>query len=526
MLRYATYCGMLDLRADAYYAKGSNDRRRFYISPGGSSNVLELVVSLLVDGEPVPLEKCDVLQAKERKEAEELHLLFPSDCGAELHIVFHGDRIEAFGKNVFARESVTICPGSRLDADIVFNPSVVALPEHYFSVREAQRTLNAFSSPPPWFLAYRQKDGLWASSALEPYPGHLDFLDLESSPGPDGTIGWKVNLGVPSDKPGAVDTPPLALRFGAESEYAALQAHADCVLASGKAVRPVREFQEWQKGILACGWRYQVKLPRQEQCTQQLYQDFMAMMERNGIDFDTLIVDDFWGEQRGIWEVSTAKWPDMRGFVDRLHSQGRHILLWICIVPAGLPEEEQCDGSFNICSEAYRRRLEKCMRHMLSSEPGCLNVDGFKFDFTAQLPGKYPPGAPRNMQFLYERFKLVTDAARAVKPDCLLDYQCCNPYFAHLHNMLRLNDYFALPENGFQEMRIRAKVAKIASYGALIDTDHVSYNNFPFDGGMDFFRNIGDYGCVSLYLQEPDMANRELVQIVSGYKDKYLKRKK
>ena len=531
---------MLDLLTEAYSAKKKGGSSYIYIKTGGISNVMELNIALLADETPITLEECQSLE-KGHHTVENQHLLFTSKCGAELHIVFYDDRIEVFAKNVAARKSITLCPGSWINADVVFNPSVGAIAEHYFSIHEAQRTANNFSSPPPWFLAYRQKDGRWASSALEPEMNQLDFMDLETrtedyshmgvqrpkcAANGRAHIGWKINLGVRPDAFNTADTPPMALRFGAESEFTALQAHVDNVLRLGKVHPPKREFLDWQKGILACGWRYQVKLPRPAQCTQQLHEDFIAMMERNGIDFDTLIIDDFWGEQHGLWEVSKDKWPDMRGFVDKLHSQGRHVLLWICTDPVGLPPEEQLYGSFNIFSEAYKQRIALYMHKMLSDEPGCLNVDGFKFDFTSQLPGKYPPGASRNMQFLYDRFKLVTDAARAVKPDCLLDYQCCNPYFAHLHNMLRLNDYFALPENGLDEMKIRAKVAKIASYGALIDTDHVSFNNNPYTGGMDFFREIPEYGCPSLYLQEPDMENKELVKIVSGYKEKYLKRKK
>ena len=525
MIRYSSYYGTLDLLTGAYTARKKSNSSHIYIKTGGIDTVLALNIALLADETPITLDECQSLE-KGHNTVENLHLLFTSKCGAELHIVFYDDRFEVFAKNVAARNSITLCPGSRMNADVVFNPSPAVIVDHYFSISEVQRTVNGMASPPPWLLAYRQQDGRWASTALEPEMGQLDFLELETRPENNGLLGWNINLGVRPDAISTANTPPLVFRFGAEDEFATLQAHADNVLRLGKVQKPKHEFLDWQKGILACGWRYQVKLPRPAQCTQQLHEDFIAMMERNGIDFDTLIIDDFWGEQHGIWEVSKDKWPDMRGFVDKLHSQGRHVLLWICTDPVGLPPEEQLYGSFNIFSDAYKQRIARCMHTMLSDEPGCLNVDGFKFDFTSQMPGKYPPGASRNMQFLYDRFKLVTDAALAVKPDCLLDYQCCNPYFAHLHNMLRLNDYFGLPENGLEEMRTRAKVAKIVSYGALIDTDHVSFNNNPYTGGLDFFREIPAYGCPSLYLQEPDMANKELVKIVSGYKEKYLKRKK
>jgi len=80
--------------------------------------------------------------------------------------------------------------------------------------------------------------------------------------------------------------------------------------------------------------------------------------------------------------------------------------------------------------------------------------------------------------------------------------------------MLRLNDYFGLPENGLREMRLRARIAKIVGAGAVIDTDHITYMQYPYDGGMQFFKDCASFGAQSWYLGPQDMRNQELLSIL------------
>ena len=109
---------------------------------------------------------------------------------------------------------------------------------------------------------------------------------------------------------------------------------------------------------------------------------------------------------------------------------------------------------------------------------------------------------------------MLSEALLAVKPDAILDYQCTNPYFTHTLTMLRLNDYFGVPEHGLPEMRLRSKIARICAPGALIDTDHISFSEFSYKGGYDFFRSCRDFGVESLYLGESDLEDQELLSIL------------
>ena len=87
--------------------------------------------------------------------------------------------------------------------------------------------------------------------------------------------------------------------------------------------------------------------------------------------------------------------------------------------------------------------------------------------------------------------------------------------------MIRLNDYTGLPENGLEEMSIRARAAMAACPGLVIDTDHLAYyNDYPFD--YDFFRKIGEYGSQSWYLTKRIFADEKLMAILRENTEKYL----
>ena len=67
---------------------------------------------------------------------------------------------------------------------------------------------------------------------------------------------------------------------------------------------------------------------------------------------------------------------------------------------------------------------------------------------------------------------------------------------------------------GFEEMSIRARIAKICAPGALIDTDHVSFAEFPYKGGEEFFRRAHELGVPSLYLNGKDIEDAQLLDLI------------
>jgi hypothetical protein len=351
--------------------------------------------------------------------------------------------------------------------------------------------------------------------ALEPDADSLDFNGIKHSPSENGhRLGWTVCYPQCEALHKPISAPPLVFRFGDGDFFGALERHVADLAKEGKVRRMRRKHPAWHSRTIACTWRYQQGERKRDKADEATVEAFVKKLEDHGIDFGTLIIDDFWGKNHGIWEADPEKWPDLRGFVDRQHAKGRRVLLWVCTDAEGLPEDERQGGNWNLESANLRRRLKEAARRMLSTEQGCYNADGVKFDFTSTSPADYGDAKDVGCGYLLKRFELVSEALLAVKPEAILDYQCCNPYFAHTQTMLRLNDYFGVPEHGFAEMSIRARIARICAGDVLIDTDHVGFMNHSYKGGEEFFSRAHELGVVSLYLSEDDFREEWLVELL------------
>lgn len=109
-----------------------------------------------------------------------------------------------------------------------------------------------------------------------------------------------------------------------------------------------------------------------------------------------MIIDDKWQKEYGTLEVDPNKWTDLRGFVDEQKAKGIHVLLWFKMWDSeGLPEDMCVKGVAPVpvmansanrpmtdpTNPKYREFLKKAIYHLLSSDEGCCNADGFKLDF-------------------------------------------------------------------------------------------------------------------------------------------------
>lgn len=516
---YSMMGGKTDVRAADYRVDGDVKNGCFSFRPlQGSPEWLRLSLGVSLNGRV--LSKLSLVNGTKGVVARaSMHTLVYTNGEARVELEFHPEkavlRLEMHRDVPLAVREVEIGLGSSSDSGLLFDPSVRFTPYHDFPVTQSCVIRPGLASPPPWLLSYRHegRPGCW-SVALEPDPERLDFVSFEHIHAEKGSFHWKVRY--PRVDPGDGDftVPPLVFRFGDRDFLTALERHVADVRSEGKMIVPDRRLPAWHAERIACTWRYQRDEPRREQATEDNCENFVRMLENNGIAFGTLIIDDFWGEKRGIWEADPRKWTDLRGFIDRQHAKGRHVLLWVCTDGEGLPENERIGKLWNPESPAYLARLKVAARKMLSSDAGCYNADGIKFDFTSSYPDDCRGLRHVGCGFIRERFRVLSEAMLSVKPDAILDYQCTNPYFTHTLTMLRLNDYFGVPEHGLAEMRLRAEIAKICAPGALIDTDHISFGEFPYAGGYDFFRACREFGVESLYLGPKDMEDEELLSIL------------
>ena len=518
--RYSMLCEQSDVKATDYSVYGRAATGVFsFRSPKQTPEWLRFEVKAAVNGETLPR---FVLSnpVTTVDEASSWTLVY-TNARARAELEFRPTkaifRLTLHRPSPLAVQEIDLGTGSFSDADQLFDPSVRFMPYHEFPTAEPCEIKPGLASPPPWVMSYRRegREGCW-SVALEPDADKIDFTTFEHQPAGNGVLSWKIRYPRVDAASGDFTAPPLVFRFGDADFFAALARHVADIRADGKMIVPDRRLPDWHTDRIACTWRFQRGEPRREQATEANCEAYVKMLEDNGIGFGTLIIDDFWGEKHGLWEADPKKWNDLRGFIDRQHAKGRHVLLWICADGEGLPDDEHIGYCWNPESPAFRRRLKEAAHRMLSADPGCYNADGVKFDFTSSYVGDCRGRGLRNVGcgFIRERFRVLGEALLAVKPDAVLDFQCTNPYFTHTLTMLRLNDYFGVPEHGLAEMRLRARIAAICAPGAVIDTDHISFSEFPYDGGLDFFRECRTFGVESLYLGPAEMKNGALLEIL------------
>ncbi len=396
---------------------------------------------------------------------------------------------------------------SFIEADAVFNPNPCVHAMQYTTLRVPVTTGSTgdwWFSPAPFCFPLRLRGGEWMSVFPAPTVDELLFTGFSTDPGTAGDIGFSLDYSGRPEFTGGYRFPPLVFRFGAADPFAALKDHARTLVSMGKLEPPRREEADWWHGVMTCGWAAQAG--GGQGCTQKAYEEYVERLDGAGVDWDILTIDDFWGMSYGVWDVNTERWPDLRGFIRRCHEKGRRVLLWICVKPDGLPDDEvYITGDLRLLdprNPKYIRRLERCFARMFGHGADDLDADGIKLDFTGQVPLAGPAQCAERlygMRYLYELYRLIHDTAKRVKPECLLDLQVANPYFAPLYDMTRLNDFFLPDEAAVSVMRVRARIAHAVGFGALVDTDHPSTE--------EYYRTAYTFGNMSLYATKKVLAD-------------------
>lgn len=332
--------------------------------------------------------------------------------------------------------------------------------------------------------------------------GNYQFCEYEYS----GGSGQELILRYEgyTDVDGDYSLPELSMIFGSD-EYELLGTFAKTERTPAAPSRPA-----WWSRPIFCGWGAQSALSQDYKCpapvlaNQNFYEQFTDSLDEKGINPGTIVIDDKWQKEYGMNSVDAEKWPDMKGFIAKMHSKGRKVLLWLkAWDPEGV-DSSMCIRDFKGNAQAidpqnpeYYALFEAACREMLSPEG--LDADGFKIDFTARIPScpgceKY--GSHWGLELMRDYLSMVHDCAKGIKSDALVMCHCPHPYLADKLDMIRLNDVNT-GRPVCKQMIHRAKVVSAVLPDRLIDTD-----NWPMpnkQSWLDYVKIQPDLGVPSLY---------------------------
>ena len=381
-------------------------------------------------------------------------------------------------------------------------------------------------SPPPFCYAF-EMGGEWVSCGLAVKSGEYNFLSYDYHGGARFylTLTYEAHTIVN----GEFETPHLIFGFGEREENASVRAYIQWLYDNKYLQQKTKRIPAWWKEPIFCGWgqmRYDYRRDHGGQengnfinvcdyATELIYREYDSLMEKNGVNPGTIIIDAGWAESASYATPNPRKWLDMRKWIDEQHQKGRKVLLWFSpLIAEGLPKEACITLCGNVIasdptSPEYRKIVANEIEKMLSDAPGCLDVDGFKIDFTQNVPSErgvfrdklysiwaliaevvrqddkylyesldqreeliHTHGNQWGVELLKEYIQFIYENMKKVKPDSVLITHTANPYFADIVDILRLNDLDGESSDVLGIMRNRAEIARMCNPDWLIDTEN------------------------------------------------------
>ena len=356
-----------------------------------------------------------------------------------------------------------------------------------------------FFTPAPLYLALTHAEvtdpaepaeGGWLGVGLAAPVADLDFVQLVYQAG-DLAFNLVLEYEGHTHVDGRFDAPAVILTPAVRDPYVGLRAHRDDLAA--RAAVPVPEPRTrpaWWSEPMFCGWGAQCRLATgtrrhaKDLATQESYDTFLAVLERHGLAPGTIVIDDKWQDSYGTNRADTAKWPDLRGWIERRHEAGQHVLLWWKAWDTEGVDPELCirrsDGTpvaVDPTNPAAREALAESIAHMLGRDG--IDADGLKVDFTARTPSGRAltaHGEGWGIALLHELLAVVYAAAKDANPEALVITHIPHPGFADVTDMVRLNDMLRIDDPRpmppvVPQMRFRAAVVHSAVPELLVDTD-------------------------------------------------------
>lgn len=387
--------------------------------------------------------------------------------------------------------------------------------------------LNGIFSPPPLALAFGRAPatdafspgtGPWLATWLRAPVDDLRFTTMRFDPVDGGGLLRLAHEGHTVVN-GVWRSPTVVIRPVAAPADALQEYRADLVHRGFAADAP--HITPWWLEPIFCGWGAQVAradaaTPAPDLCRQEIYDEFLDTLAAASLDPGTVVIDDRWQAQYGTAEPDADAWPDIRGWIDRRHAEGRRVVLWWkAWDPAGLPPGECVTDAagrpiaVDPGSAAYLARLDAIVERLLS--PDGLDADGFKVDFTQRAPsGTMLRSAPDSdgvwgVAALYRLVARIHAAAKRIKPDALIITHTVHPSFGDVTDMIRTNDVLehdvtGRPVSVAAQLRARHEIVAAVLPGHPVDTDQWPMPNR--EEWLDYAHTQAGLGVPALYYLE------------------------
>ena len=368
--------------------------------------------------------------------------------------------------------------------------------DYHFRVSAGCHRWSVLMIPPMFCYSYRtERIGTRLGLGLVAERGEHNFHAFDSKAGQGDS--FKTGFWLETDQAGHVTvdgewTAPYIIGFSADDDVDVMRRYSNYYYSSGIAELPQRASRpRFWYGPMVCGWIEQMILDRNGEypdagdcANEKVYDSIAERIKKYSLKPTCLIIDDKWADSYTLGEADKSKFPDMRAYVERRRKEGIRTLLWFKLWDAETWDEDKCltdkNGSkyLDPSHPDFKALLKERMHLYLSSDEGCYNCDGFKLDFAFWNPigrgvktysGKY------GVELMYEMMCDIYEAAKAEKPDCLINNSACHPYFAHICDQARLHDYDGKNRDNKTDLVLRAKMYEAAMPGVLIDTDNAAF---------------------------------------------------
>lgn len=216
-----------------------------------------------------------------------------------------------------------------------------------------------------------------------------------------------------------------------------------------------------------------------------------------GLQGFNLVIDDSWQLPHSmIPVVDTKRFPDLRGFIERMHAKGIRVLLWMTPMMEKITNgyrtrsEELGIITDYACPSPYYKDfpgtyfidythdnaevfIKEMTEFLFGGGEGQLNCDGVKLDF---LANNRDPSLTRTyshsergigMKEMYRFYKLFYEATKRVKADAIVNATVGDPRFEDFVDLNRMHD----THSGNLEKILRVKVSSLACPKLIIDSD-------------------------------------------------------